>query len=234
MSTEGLIDRRFIASTLVGGDRWSTSHGTNLESDFLGAGMIYYALAYSMRARTCMCLGSGGGFVPRTMRQAQRDLGLEPSRTILVDGADKVGGERKSVWGSPAWVAPDSPFRRAYPEIELVLDLTEHAYTQRFAPEGLQVDFLHIDADHHYDGVKRDWELYRNLVSDWGVITLHDTINYREPCGVPALLAEIREDADYEVVNFPVAYGTAVVRRKTDGRTPPDALIAGRRPAASG
>ncbi len=39
---------------------------------------------------------------------------------------------------------------------------------------GGQLDFLHIDADHSYEGVKKDFELYSNLVREGGIIALHD------------------------------------------------------------
>jgi hypothetical protein len=213
MPVNTLLDKDFITSMLTVDDPWCSSHGADNGSEDLGAGLLYYSLAYSMRARTCVCLGSGGGFVPRLMRQAQRDLNLEGGRTFLVDGAQNVSQERKDIWGSPYWLDEDSTFRRNYPEIEIVLRLTEDAFNEVFVPDNISIDYLHIDADHHYDGARRDWDLYRTLVSDNGVITLHDTTNYREPCGVPQLVDEIRESGEYEVVNFPIAYGTAIARK---------------------
>ena len=40
----------------------------------MGAGMMYFSLVYYMKARNCVCLGSGGGFVPRIMSQARLEL----------------------------------------------------------------------------------------------------------------------------------------------------------------
>lgn len=37
-----------------------------------------------------------------------------------------------------------------------------------------QYDFIFIDGDHTYDGVKKDFELYKNLLSPRGVIAFHD------------------------------------------------------------
>ena len=48
---------------------------------------------------------------------------------------------------------------------------------------------------------------------DSGLITLHDTTNYRAPCGVPRLIDEIRAAGEFDVVNLPIAYGTAIVRK---------------------
>ena len=213
MTVDSLLNKDFITSMLTADDPWCSSHGSDNGSEDLGAGLLYYALTYSTRAKTCVCLGSGGGFVPRLMRQAQRDLNIEAGRTLLVDGAPFVSSERKDIWGSPCWLDDSSTFRSHYPEIEVVLKLTENAFNDVFVPGNISIDFLHIDADHHYDGARRDWDLYRTLVPDNGVITLHDTVNYREPCGVPKLLDEIRESSEYEVINFPLAYGTAVVRK---------------------
>jgi len=213
MSVNTLLNKDFITSMLTVDDPWCSSHGADNGSEDLSAGLIYYALAYSARARTCVCLGSGGGFVPRMMRQAQRDLNIKGSRTLLVDGAQHVSEERKGIWGSPYWLKEDSTFRKNYPEIELVLKLTEDAFNEVFVPENISIDYLHIDADHHYDGAKRDWDLYRTLVPNNGVITLHDTTNYRDPCGVPQLVDEIRESGEYDIVNFPIAYGLAIARK---------------------
>ena len=39
---------------------------------------------------------------------------------------------------------------------------------------GRQVDFLFIDGDHSYGGVKQDFEMYRGLVRSGGIIAFHD------------------------------------------------------------
>lgn len=38
------------------------------------------------------------------------------------------------------------------------------------------VDFLFIDGDHSYEGVKRDWEMYSPFVKKGGLISFHDTV----------------------------------------------------------
>lgn len=46
-------------------------------------------------------------------------------------------------------------------------------------------DFLFIDGDHSYDGVRRDFELYAPLVAPGGVIALHD-VSVEQPARVRA------------------------------------------------
>jgi predicted O-methyltransferase YrrM len=39
-----------------------------------------------------------------------------------------------------------------------------------------KVDFLLIDGDHTYEGVKQDFEMYKDLVSSGGIIAFHDIV----------------------------------------------------------
>jgi predicted O-methyltransferase YrrM len=40
------------------------------------------------------------------------------------------------------------------------------------------IDFLFIDGDHTYEGVKQDFEMYSELVSEGGIIALHDIVTH--------------------------------------------------------
>ena len=50
--------------------RWS--HGAT--DKHLGDGMLIYSLIYYHKFQTCVCLGSGGGYIPRIMTQARSIL----------------------------------------------------------------------------------------------------------------------------------------------------------------
>jgi predicted O-methyltransferase YrrM len=56
------------------------------------------------------------------------------------------------------------------------------------------LDFLFIDGDHTYEGVKRDFEMYASLVRPGGVIALHDICKSASPDSkVDVLWREIKE-----------------------------------------
>jgi predicted O-methyltransferase YrrM len=61
-----------------------------------------------------------------------------------------------------------------------------------------KIDFLMIDGDHTYNGVKADFELYSKLVRKGGVIAFHDIIDsplHRELfCRVDLFWNEIKQD----------------------------------------
>lgn len=55
--------------------------------------------------------------------------------------------------------------------------------------QGKQVDLLYIDADHSYEGVKKDFTLYSQLVKPDGIIAFHDIVYH--PPGTVTHLAEV-------------------------------------------
>jgi hypothetical protein len=200
--------------------RWT--HGaTDLT---LGDGLLIYSIIHYMRAKVCVCLGSGGGFVPRIMTQARVDLYdsqiFEGNRdynwgdigvTYVVDAANGVGGNID-------WKNEDSFFRQTFfPRI--ILDTTENAYYNHFVKEDIKINYLHIDAGHSYEDVKNDFELYSKLLSPNGIISIHDTDisfekeylvtdeiksdDYQEITNGPAkLVQELKQNSEWEIFNF--------------------------------
>ena len=201
--------------------RWT--HGaTDLH---LGDGLLIYSMIQYMRAKTCVCLGSGGGFIPRIMTQARIDLYdseiFEGNRdynwgdigtTFLVDASNGVGGFTD-------WLEVDSFLRKTfYPRI--VNDTTENAYYNFFVKEDIKIDYLHIDAGHSYEDVKQDFELYSKLLSPHGIISIHDTDESFEKDliitkditdqnhndnfanGPAKLIKELKDNSDWEIFNF--------------------------------
>jgi cephalosporin hydroxylase len=49
---------------------------------------------------------------------------------------------------------------------------------------GKKIDFLFIDGDHTYEGVKKDFEMYSPLVRPGGVIAFHDVVVHPPESGV--------------------------------------------------
>jgi predicted O-methyltransferase YrrM len=68
------------------------------------------------------------------------------------------------------------------------------------ALEGHKLDFLFIDGDHTYDGVKKDFEMYRKLVRKGGLIAFHDICIHppETGCEVNKLWTEIKNTHKHE------------------------------------
>lgn len=67
-------------------------------------------------------------------------------------------------------------------------------------------DWVYIDGDHKYEGVKKDLEVARRKVKDDGLIWLHDYIFYdhisHEKYGVIEAVNEMCHENDYEIIYF--------------------------------
>lgn len=66
-----------------------------------------------------------------------------------------------------------------------------------------KLDFLFIDGDHSYEGVRRDFELYSPLVREGGFVAFHDIVpsgpaGQGDPGEVPVFWREVRERQDVE------------------------------------
>jgi len=183
--------------------RWS--HGAT--DDHLGDGLIIYSLIQYMRAKVCVCLGSGGGFIPRIMTQARYDL---HSQNIFEGNNDYNHGDigctyivdaMNGVGGNVNWFKEESFFRRTFwPRI--INDTTLNAFHNYFVLNDIKIDYLHIDAGHSYENVKEDFELYSQLMSENGIISIHDTDpNYADKYIVTD---EVKDRGDFDDWSGPI------------------------------
>lgn len=64
------------------------------------------------------------------------------------------------------------------------------------------LDFLFIDGDHKYEGVKRDFEMYSPFVRPGGIISFHDIVpgNPSIVGGVPQFWAEIKTQYEHREI----------------------------------
>jgi predicted O-methyltransferase YrrM len=71
-----------------------------------------------------------------------------------------------------------------------------------------KVDFLFIDGDHSYEGVKKDFEMYSGLVGGGGVVALHDIVHhpFLPECQVEKFWQEIKRSRRFltkEIISHP-------------------------------
>ena len=215
--------------------RWS--HGA--DDMHIGDGLLLYSLVYFYKFKTLVCLGSGGGFIPRIMTQARYDLSQEgfydevsmewseSGSTYVVDAMNGFNGETN-------WEKEDSVFRRHFTP-KFIKETTKDAYYNYFVKQDIKIDLLHIDADHTFEGVKKDFELYSQRMNKGGIITIHDTDknyvdNFVEIDGHegddltgPSEFVKTIDKRKFEVINFfnhgirkdkPSSTGLTLVRKK--------------------
>jgi predicted O-methyltransferase YrrM len=133
---------------------------------------------------------AGGGTLYAWCRVAEREAVLV---SIDLPGGPFGGG----------YTRDDVSTFRAYgrPEQELhFIRADSHASETRSQLEtilnGREIDFLMIDGDHTYDGVRRDFEMYAPLVRVGGLVAFHDILPHpgSSSCEVERFWNEIRGD----------------------------------------
>ena len=70
--------------------------------------------------------------------------------------------------------------------------------------EDKKIDFLFIDANHTYDGVKKDFNLWSPLVRDNGIISLHDVCYHlhNKDCEVEKFWNEIKNKLKWKFKEY--------------------------------
>lgn len=121
---------------------------------------------------------------------------------IARDGATLISLDlqrRFNKGGPAAWrVRLLKSLARAQQRLELVPADSHHPATLDQVKQllnGRAIDFLFIDGDHSYDGVKRDFEMYAPLVRAGGLVAFHDIVPGPEAAvgGVPRFWQEIKQ-----------------------------------------
>jgi len=182
--------------------KWSESHGA--DGEYKGAGAMYFTLPYMLKSKHCVCLGSGSLYVPMMMLEAQKHLlrfGFINSLKVTLVDADT------GIWGRPTYMDSTMP-----EGIELVRKLTKDA-----AAELSDINYLHVDADHSFEGAYEDLQNYYPLMTgDWA-ITIHDTHNESNahlPIGTWRAAEKFSSENNLELINFKIGCGTALIRKR--------------------
>jgi hypothetical protein len=198
--------------------RWT--HGATIKH--MGDGLLVYSIIQHMRAKVCVCIGSGGGFIPRIMTQARMDLWEQQifegnndknwgdiGTTYVVDACNGVGGKSD--------IEDESSLFRSAFHPRFIKETSEKAYYDFFVKQDIKIDVLFIDGDHSYDGVKLDFDLYSTILSDKGIIMIHDTDesyeneliisedskkNWDKFDGPAKLIKELADNKDWNIINL--------------------------------
>jgi hypothetical protein len=244
---EMITNEEYIRKNITNNDdqpvpyRWT--HGaTDLH---MGDGVVVYSIVQHMRTKNCVCIGSGGGFIPRIMTQARIDLHKQNifegngdynwgdiGVTYVVDACNGIGG--------PNDLDNEDSFYRKNFYPRFIKSTSVDAYYDFFVRQDIKIDLLFIDGDHSYEGVKQDFDLYSTILSPKGVIILHDTDDQYEETlivsedskkdhyrfdGPSRLIKELQKNPDWNLINLhnfrilmdkPSSSGITIINRRYD------------------
>ena len=118
-------------------------------------------------------------------------------------------------WVSFSLFPEEDSFLRENFNPRFINSTTEDAFYNFFVKRDIKIDYLHIDADHTYDGCKLDFDLYSTIMNENGIISIHDSDEnywknfetydgeeYDECCGGCCFIKEITDVGNWEVFNL--------------------------------
>jgi len=130
------------------------------------------------------------------------------SPEAIIISIDLPGG--KFGGGYPIWKAPlYKSFAKDNQKIYLIRADSHDEKTLEKVKNILgkrKLDFLFIDGDHTYEGVKKDFEMYSKLVKRGGIIALHDIVYhpFDPECQVDKFWRKLKKlHKTKEIISFP-------------------------------
>ncbi len=176
-----IIFNRSICRSLIkhyGGDK---GHLLDLNTGNLGFGFIHYALILNHKPKRILCIGSRKGYITAICA-----LACQENKKGLVDFIDAGYDDKdKNNWSGIGWwrnIKPDSHFAflnankylKAY-----IMTTREFAKKYHF-----YYDYIYIDGDHSYEGVKTDYQLFWKKLNRGGFMVFHD-VSVKTQKGLP-------------------------------------------------
>lgn len=141
---------------------------------------------------------------------------LAPDDAILISvdlPKGKFGG------GYPDWKIPlYQAFKKENQQLYLLREDSHKIETLNKVKDilnGRNIDFLFIDGDHTYEGVKKDFEMYSPLVKEGGIIAFHDIVKHPPElgCNVDKFWNEIKKEFQFKEIikdKNQMAYGIGI------------------------
>ncbi len=184
-------------------------HQANSKTGNLGYGTIHYSLINTIKPERILCIGSYKGFIPAVCALACKDnqKGTVDFVDAGYDEDNKNDWGGKGVWGE---CDPDEYFK----PFGLNGHLKLHVMTsQEFAQKNPEkkFEYIYIDGDHSYEGVKSDFDNFWPRLTQGGIISFHDIdmkgLHHGQEFGVWRLWDELKNKNQFSFVNGHTSIG---------------------------
>ena len=215
---QSLIKRR-ISKKLIKIYDGDEGHAINFTQYFLGFGLIHYAFLRNTKAKNILCIGSCKGYIPAILALACKDNQF--GHVDFVDAAYSQYDENdsKKHWrGIGFWKKIDPKEHFAKIKVDKYIDthiMTTKEYAKKFAKKKYQ--YIYIDGDHSYEGVKMDYKLFWPKLEKKGFMVFHDVIakGYLDKglFGVWKFWQEL-ENKNKIIFPFPKESGLGILQKK--------------------
>lgn len=168
------LNNRFLSKKIIDYFKADTGHNLDPKKTFLGFGLIHYSLIRNIKPQRVLCIGSRNGFIPAILAMGCKDN--KKGHVDFVDaGFDKNDRQHWSGIGFWRRVNPKKHFN--YLNLNKWLStyvMTSAEFAQKFPQK--KYDYIYVDGDHSYKGVKLDYKLFWSKLRKNGLMVFHDVI----------------------------------------------------------
>lgn len=167
--------KRSLSRVLVDVYNGDDGHQSNRTQYFLGFGLIHYAFIRNLKPENVLVIGSRKGFIPATIALACKDN--RRGRVDFVDaGYDQANPSKH--WSGTGFWKKQSP-RKHFSQIGVQDYINTYVmrsaeYARKFPKKRYQ--YIYIDGDHSYKGVKSDWKIFWPRLDRGGFMSFHDVV----------------------------------------------------------
>lgn len=217
-----LFDKKIIKKRAYQSDLYKYSTGVMLIKHFfgynghiadvkkgnIGYGFLHYAYITALKPEKILCIGSQQGFIPAICAMACKDN--QKGSVDFVD-AGKATNDKNS-WGGEAFWANHDP-KKHFSAFDLNKYIKTYVMTsQHFAKKyKKKYEYIFIDADHSYQGVKNDFKLFWPRLTSGGIMGFHDItlkgLHNGSEYGVWKLWQELKKENQFSFINGDNAIG---------------------------
>jgi hypothetical protein len=154
-------------------DNW---HNFDIKKGNLGYGLVHYSLIRLTKPKKILCIGSRYGFIPAICALACKDNQM--GQVDFVDaGFDLDNPDDKSKhWGGTGFWKKNNPEEHFgkfalnnYIETHI---MTTSDFKKKFPQR--KWSYIHLDGDHSYQGVKKDFNSFWNSLNRGCFLAFHD------------------------------------------------------------
>ncbi|MFH1970847.1 MAG: class I SAM-dependent methyltransferase [Patescibacteria group bacterium] len=149
--------------------------GSKYRTPHIGLGLIHYSLIRLLKPKKILCIGSYRGFIPAICALACKDNKF--GSIDFVDAGFSYNGKLK-ILGDGYWKKKQNrnvfnTFLKSTKLIKVYV-MTTNEYARRYSKK--QFQYIYIDGDHTYKGVKTDYKLFWPQLDKGGLMLFHDVL----------------------------------------------------------
>lgn len=163
--------KRGMGRTLITQFSADAGQNINLNQYFPGFGLVHYSFVRNIKPKNILCVGSRKGFVPAVLALACKDNGV--GHVDFVDaGYDESD---TAAWSGVGFWKKNRP-EKHFGKLGINKFLTTYVMTTKefSKTKSLKYDYIYIDGDHSYPGVKLDYKLFWPKLNKGGFMVFHD------------------------------------------------------------